>query len=661
MASETPAKVPQPDSPTPTSSGPPSTPQPMASFAGVLSPRVQRQRARRSPWRLGIMLFLLVGVCGGLYAAGYRPQQLWETPVEAIPTVAVERGDVLSIVVESGALEGANNATVRCRVEAVMGTIGETQSGYGGGSSSGGRGGGRSGGTSSRSSGSSTGGGGGVVAKGKAAAVSATASAAAARTGTRSFAQKPTIKSFAYAISPHLPLRPALTSTLTSTASSGGGGGGGGRGGRGGFEMERQGSTRILSILEEGTRVEEGDLVCTLDDADFRDELAVQGIKVAEAKSWVDQAEAAYRVAQMEMKEYEDGVLPQDRALIAEYHQTCDLQLEQQVKDLAWEQQMAQQNLRAESQVRSARLAVERGQIALDDANAMLVQLNKYTAPKVLTELRAKLAAIETDLAAQKAAYVLEVQRQTRIEKAIKNCQLHAPRDGMVVYAKDSNGWGRVENQISEGVTVRENQAIFEIPDPDRMRIRVKVNESKVSLLKSGTPARIRVDSFPDRPLVGRITDVTVIPSPANGPFSDVKVYFALVDINDGFAGLRSGMSAKVEFLVETQVNVPRLPIDTIRWFDSTPFVAMLNSEGGHEWTTITVGLLDSYYAEIKGGLEVGDRVIADPSKLEPPSRTQRREAKDASWNAVALEDRDGNLVPPAPGRLVSGAHRPPV
>ena len=589
------------------------------SFAKVLASRGRREQPKRSPWRLIAMLVVLVGVLGGLFAAGYRPQQLWEEPVEAIPTVAVTRGAVRSYVVESGMIESANNATVRCRVQAVIGTTGSSGGRSGGGGS---RGGGSSGGT------------GGAIAK----AVAASSKAASAgKSGTRTFVAKPTIRSFSYSVTPHVALRPALASSLASSSSQSESGGGRDRGGRGGFDQERQGSTVILSILEEGTRVEEGDQVCILDDADFRDALAEQRITVADANSWVDQAESAYRVAQIGMQEYLEGVLPQDRALIENYLEVCRTQFQQQQEDMAWEQEMADRNLRAPSQVRSARLALERGQFAVDDALEMRAQLDDYTAPKIVNELKAKLSAIETDLAAQRASLALEQQRERRLEEAIENCVLYAPRDGIVVYAKESNGWGNVENEIREGTTVRENQPIFEIPDPTKMRVKVRVNESKISLLTEGTPALIRVEAFPDHPLRGEVTEVTVIPTPANGPFSEVRVYFALVDIEQGFEGLRSGMTAKIEFLVEDRQDVPRIPVNAIRWFDSIPFVAIPEAGGKYSWKPVEFGLVDSFFAQVTGGLAEGDRIVADPSVLEPPSRSQRVNAEAASWDVAAI------------------------
>ncbi len=436
-------------------------------------------------------------------------------------------------------------------------------------------------------------------------------------------------------------IRPATAAAQTKTFNQGNNPQMGQQGGRGGgnnnpFGQERAGSTRILWILEEGTPVKEGDKVCELDSAALEDERRAQLIRFAQAKSWVEQAESALKSAKIALDEYRDGIYPQDLSLIDQYTDSCRIQLEQFQRDLDWERAMFSQGLRSDSQLKAARYKHEKGEIALRDAQGIREQLVKYTGPKVVAELQAKIAAVESDLQAQKAAFTLEEQRKRDLEKAIANCVLYAPRDGIVVYYQDSNGWGRVENQIREGQTVRENQPIFMVPNPEHMLVKVRVNESKVSYLNRGTPALVRVDAFPGRLLHGKVTKVTVIPTPANGPFSDVKVYFAMVEIEQGFEGLRTGMSAKVDFLIDRREDVVRVPVRSIRWFDGEPFVALPGPEGRHSWKHIKLGLMNTGFAEVLAGLRPLDRVVADPGTLDPPDRSEREAAKAESWDIAA-------------------------
>src|SRR5262249_30098230 len=161
---------------------------------------------------------------------------------------------------------------------------------------------------------------------------------------------------------------------------------------------------------------------------------------------------------------------------------------------------------------------------------------------KLLKSLEANVEAIRADLLSQEASFQLESDRLRRLTEMVENCKLRAPREGIIVYVNQSNGWGSNEVQVQEGATVGEGQPIFSVPDPKNMQVRAKVNESKVALVHSGQVARIRVDAFPDRILRGTVGEVTAIPAAANR-MSDVKIYFATVTIQQGFDGLRPGLS----------------------------------------------------------------------------------------------------------------------
>ncbi len=634
---------------TPPASVPATTPTISARRAPVAKPRPRLGR-----W-LGLLAVILIATTGSLWAMGIRPSQLWSRSGPTLETVEVDRGDVLSSVTESGALESADNATVRCQVEALMGMVSSATGGLQtGGAGGGGRGGGGSGGTSSSnrststvastssttssaskstaSTGSSASGAGssgsGGASAGGGMAKSSVQTPSASSGG---IIQKPVIQSFTYVVTPHVPLRPAATTSTTSTRSSApansafsrGGGGGGGD------QQDRGGSTTILKILEEGTPVKAGDIVCWLDDSAFRDELQAQLIRWAQAKSWVEQAQSILEVSQIALDEYKNGIYKRDIELINQYIQTCGIQLRQAQDTLAYSRSLFEKHLYSEQQVRSAEYGLQRSELALREARTMRDRLVKHTAPKIIVNLEAKIEAVRADLLAQEEAFKREDERKRRLERAIANCKMVAPRDGLVVYANEANGWGRVETQIREGLAVRENQSIFMVPNPKNMRVKVKVNESKVSMIQPGERALIRVDAFPDQPLYGTVAEVTVIPTAAAGPFSDVKIYYAMVDIDQGFEGLRTGMSAEVEFLIDSRINVTRVPVQAVRWFERNPFVAVKRSrDEGLEWRPLKLGLMNSAYAEVLSGLEPGQEVIADPASLPPPSESEREEAR---------------------------------
>ena len=482
-------------------------------------------------------------------------------------------------------------------------------------------------------------------------------------TGTTSGSAKPVIRSFTYTVVAHTPLRPVTPKAADTSATkkqtqggTGGGGGGGGGGGRGGggrggggrgggsnmFEEEKPGSTRIVNILPEGSKVKAGDVVCKLDASSYEDEEKAQQIRFLQAKSYLDQANSMLEVAKISLEEYRDGIYPQDQQLVHQYTATCQLEKERLERALKWSEDMFKKNYRSAFQLKGDRLALEQAVLALSEAKGMYDRLVKQTGPKHLKSLEANVRAIESDRLTQEASYSLEKQRLERIRRNIEHCTVKAPGDGIVVYVNQSDRFGMVTTPIDQGVTLRQDQPIFNLPDPNHMRVKAKINESKVSMIHTGQAASILIDAYPKKPLRGVVTEVMPISIPLRG--SDVRIYYANVDITDGFEDLRPGLSAEIVFHVESRRSVTRVPVESIRWVNEEPFVALYDRAAVQDgkkqawtWQPIQIGLSDLAFAEVLNGLQVGDRVVALPASLPPPSPEIQRPstATEVSLNSA--------------------------
>jgi multidrug resistance efflux pump len=602
---------------------------------------------------------------------------------EKLTFVNVDQGDIVLSVVENGTVESSNNTTVRCEVEALMGKVGGSEqagagaagtqrqggatNGQAGGSTTGGSGststsGGAAGAkgaggaaTKNRSITASSGAAGGTAAGGSSAGGSSSGSTASSGgssgasasstsgTGTSSGSgstsgfTKPTIRSFAYQVVRHTPMRSTLakatTTTSTSAQSQGGSRGGGSRGGsrggrRGGSsdEEEKPGSTRIVWILPEGSHVKGGDLVCELDASMFLDEVQAQRIRYVQAKAMVEQVQAILEVNEITYREYRDGILPQDKQLILQYITTCRIQKDQAERTLIWSRDVTKKGFRAPAQLTADEFAYKKSTIYLEEAEGMLSRLEKYTAPKILKTLEANLKAIRADKLAQQVTLDLEEKRLRDLEINIKRCKLLAPHEGIVVYANETNRWGRVTDVIESGVTVREGQPIFSLPDPLHMRIKAKINETMINYVQTGQKAKIFVDAYPDHVLDGVVAEINPISSPGGMTATDVRVYSANINIVKGFDELRPGMSVEIALTPERRDEVTRVPIDSLRWIGDQAFVAIRSpitddsDPRGWSWKRVRLGLFDAVHAEVLDGVKVGDRVVANPINLPAPT-----------------------------------------
>ena len=135
-------------------------------------------------------------------------------------------------------------------------------------------------------------------------------------------------------------------------------------------------------------------------------------------------------VNEITLREYRDGIHPQDLELINQYVATLEIEYDRAVQNLKWSRQTAAKGFRSAAQVKADELALEQSTIARKEAKGMAERLEKYTASKILKSLEAKLAAIRDDKLAQESVYQLESDRKRKLEGMIANCTLYAPRDG---------------------------------------------------------------------------------------------------------------------------------------------------------------------------------------------------------------------------------------
>ena len=155
-----------------------------------------------------------------------------------------------------------------------------------------------------------------------------------------------------------------------------------------------------------------------------------------------------------------------------------------------------------------------------------------------------------------------------------------------MIHANPSNGSGNSSAQIYEGSIVHVWQPIFRLLDPSHIQVRAEINESQFAPIRPGQPVLIHLEAFPDRPLRGSVAGIVPVPSQASALFTDVRTFFATVRIESAcFDALTTGLTAELEFLIETRRQVTRIPLEAIRWIDDQPFAAaLIASDTGPDW-----------------------------------------------------------------------------
>jgi HlyD family secretion protein len=134
------------------------------------------------------------------------------------------------------------------------------------------------------------------------------------------------------------------------------------------------------------------------------------------------------------------------------------------------------------------------------------------------------------------------------------------------------------------------------------------VDETDIGLVALGMPARISVESFPDRHFSGTVRSI----SPLGIEKDKIMNFEVEITIEDADALLRTNMTADAEIIVEKHEDVLLVPQNAIRYERSQSFVEVPDPDrpSGKRTVEITLGISGITSSEVLSGLREGEEVI---------------------------------------------------
>ena len=142
------------------------------------------------------------------------------------------------------------------------------------------------------------------------------------------------------------------------------------------------------------------------------------------------------------------------------------------------------------------------------------------------------------------------------------------------------------------------------------MQIKCKINESRVTLIREGMPAKISVDAIPGLQLVGRVKKVNRYAEPGSWMSSSVKEYATIVEIIDPPENIRTGMTAEAQIFVEQLPDALQVPIQALYEHGNDFYTLVQRGDDQFETVTVKVQATNDQMAAIESGLQEGDSVI---------------------------------------------------
>ena len=325
----------------------------------------------------------------------------------------------------------------------------------------------------------------------------------------------------------------------------------------------RIGNIRIQDLIAEGTVVDSGQWVATLDRTES--ENSFKDIEDA-----LQRAEGAYITAQLDttitLRNLRDEIINLEFAL--------------EERKLALEQS----KFEPPATIRQAEISLDRAERALEQA------IKTYA-------LRVRQSKEDMN-----EAYINLNQQQRRKQEmldVLEKFTIMAPKSGMVIYHREWSGQRRtVGSTISPW-----DLTVATLPDLSSMMSKTYVNEIDISKVKAGQEVRLGVDAFPEKKYTGVVTLVANVGEQL--PNTDAKVFEVMVRLRESDPILRPGMTTSNTIVTKILEDVVSIPLEAVYVVDSIPYIY----KKGNVRQVVVLGESNENQIVVEQGVEAGERI----------------------------------------------------
>jgi len=179
---------------------------------------------------------------------------------------------------------------------------------------------------------------------------------------------------------------------------------------------------------------------------------------------------------------------------------------------------------------------VTRGQVIAAladwDFRGMLAQAQSKYQTALLEMNRALASNDGTSAGVQRVQADYWKSELSRDQELLDKTQLRSPIDGIVATP-------HVQNMV--GRRLQYGDSFAEVVDTSRAVVDVAIDDTDAALLRAGSPASVKLNSFPTRTFHGSVALV----SPKGALLGDARVFFARVAIANPDAAIRAGMEGR--------------------------------------------------------------------------------------------------------------------
>ncbi len=461
------------------------------------------------------------------------------------------------------------------------------------------------------------------------------------------------------------------------------------------IKCEVEGKSTIISLIDEGTNVKEGDLLVELASDEIverirQEELtesnAITAFEAAKTEldiqrdknaSDIRKAELQIELKRLDLDKYEKGDWEQKLkdARIAIEQATISLQRRDQ--DYNASKELYAKKFITQTQYQEDEFNFKKAQWDLDKANKAVEVLETYTHVAELRQRQSDLEEATKECERVKknaeAEEVKKVRASEGKEKELaltqdklaklrgqkEKCRIFAPTQGFVVYYNEGGGRWMMssDGQIKVGASVIERQILMQLPDTSKMTATVRVHEAKTDKLRLGQSAMVSVEGIPGKRFPGSVTKIAALADSKSGWLNpDLKEYETEITVDPTEERLKPGVTAQAEIMVETVEGKLAVPVQSLYTKGGQRYV-FRESGSGTAYSQVQTGAIGTEWAEIAEGLSAGDRIrlaFSDDDKRAIPDAAPGDKA-NAMMRMGRRPGPDGVAAQPQGGQAPAG------
>ena len=337
------------------------------------------------------------------------------------------------------------------------------------------------------------------------------------------------------------------------------------------FGPEKLGNVRIWEVkiedmVADGTVVDSGDYVASLDRTELTNKLKDQELELEQIETQFTKTKLD---TTLEMRSLRDDLINMTYAL-----EEKKLQLEQSQYE-------------PPATIRQVEIELERAVRSLDQATKNY-SLKLEKAEATMQDVSAQLAKAQ--------------RKYDEMATLLSKFTVFAPKAGMVIYKR---GWDGNKQGPGDSYNTWEN-IVATLPNLTEMISKTYVNEIDISKVKTGQKVEIGIDAFPDKKFTGIVTEVANIGEQMKS--SNAKVFEVRIEVKEFDSVMRPAMTTKNIILTDIVDGVLFVPIESVFKDDTISYVVSGNSR-----KQVLVGKSNDNEIIIEAGLEKDDEIYLLP------------------------------------------------